>query len=105
MEGPKNSVQERIQQLKKNFAEKDFSVLDIFQSKAFWSLSKNLEAFKNSGEIVCKISLPITKTSEFLDKFSNDIKYFIDWAGGLIWISARDNEIIIVVPIFGHVVH
>ena len=100
VEGPKNSVQERIQQLKKIFAEKDFSVLDIFQSKAFWSLSKNLEAFKNSGEIVCKISLPITKTSEFLDKFSNDIKYFIDWAGGLIWISARDNEIISKMRIF-----
>ena len=100
MEGPKNSVQERIQQLKKIFAEKDFSVLDIFQSKAFWSLSKNLEAFKNSSEIVCKISLPITKTSEFLDKFSNDIKYFIDWAGGLIWISARDNEIISKMRIF-----
>ena len=100
VEGPKNSVEERIQQLKKIFAEKDFSVLDIFQSKAFWSLSKNLEAFKNSGEIVCKISLPITKTSEFLDKFSNDIKYFIDWAGGLIWISARDNEIISKMRIF-----
>jgi len=100
VEGPKNSVQERIQQLKKIFAEKDFSVLDIFQSKAFWSLSKNLEAFKNSSEIVCKISLPITKTSEFLDKFSNDIKYFIDWAGGLIWISARDNEIISKMRIF-----
>ena len=100
VEGPKNSVQERIQQLKKIFAEKDFSVLDIFQSKAFWSLSKNLEKFKNSSEIVCKISLPITKTSEFLDKFSNDIKYFIDWAGGLIWISARDNEIISKMRIF-----
>ena len=59
-----------------------------------------LEAFKNSSEIVCKISLPITKTSEFLDKFSNDIKYFIDWAGGLIWISARDNEIISKMRIF-----
>ena len=33
--------------VKKIFVEKDFSVLDIFQSKAFWSLSKNLEAFKD----------------------------------------------------------
>ncbi len=100
VEGPKTSVQERVQQLKKIFVNEDFSILDIFQSKAFWSLSKNLDAFKNSSEIVCKISLPITKTSEFLNKFSNDIRYFIDWAGGLIWISARDNEIISKMRIF-----
>ena len=100
VEGPKTSVQERIQQLRKIFGASDYSVLDIFQSKAFWNLSKNLELFKNTNEIVCKLSLPITNASEFLNKFSNDIKYFIDWAGGLIWLSTKDLETISKMRIF-----
>ena len=100
VEGPKTSVQERIQQLRKIFEASDYSVLDIFQSKAFWNLSKNLELFKNTNEIVCKLSLPITNVSEFLSRFSNDIKYFIDWAGGLIWLSTKDVETISKMRIF-----
>ena len=38
VEGPKTSVQERIQQLRKIFGASDYSVLDIFQSKAFLEL-------------------------------------------------------------------
>ena len=38
--------------LRKIFGASDYSVLDIFQSKAFWNLSKNLELFKNTNEIV-----------------------------------------------------
>ena len=78
VEGPKTSVQERIQQLRKIFVASDYSVLDIFQSKAFWNLSKNLELFKNT----------------------NEIKYFIDWAGGLIWLSTKDVETISKMRIF-----
>ena len=40
------------------------------------------------------------KKLEFLTKFSNDIKYFIDWAGGLIWLSTKDVETISKMRIF-----
>ena len=55
IEGPKNSVQERIESLNKMFKEvKEKTILEIYQSDLFWKISANLECFNNSPKILLK---------------------------------------------------
>ena len=99
IEGPKNSVQERIESLNKMFKDtKEKTILEIYQSDLFWKISANLECFNNSQKIVAKISLPPTETTGFISQFCEDEimginnKYFVEWAGGLIFLEIGNED-------------
>ena len=99
IEGPKNSVQERIESLNKIFtAIKEKTILEIYQSDLFWKITANLECFNNSQKLVAKVSLPPTETSDFINQFCEDEilginnKYFVEWAGGLIFIEIGNQD-------------
>ena len=99
IEGPKQSVNERIQNLQKIFSEyNDQTVLEVYQSNLFWKITANLECFSNSPNLIAKISLPPSVTSKFVSTFAEDPilrinnKYFLDWAGGLVWIEIDNAD-------------
>ncbi|NCU51361.1 MAG: FAD-binding protein [Candidatus Fonsibacter ubiquis] len=95
LEGPKISVVERINTLKKLFDEykKTISVLENYQSRIFWKNTTDLQFFNNSKNIVAKIILPPVNTDQFINKFENEeLKYVVDWAGNLIWAEIPEND-------------
>tara|TARA_B100001059_G_C17836825_1_gene588726 strand:+ start:3698 stop:4900 length:1203 start_codon:yes stop_codon:yes gene_type:complete len=86
VQGPKSSVAERMQSLKKIFKNRSTIILDMYQTSIFWREIKNLEGYANTSEYICKISLPITNMRNFLNYFENiDYKYFLDWGGNIAW--------------------
>jgi len=98
VEGPKISVFERINSLRKLFVEhKNIFVLENYQSRIFWKSTSDISFFKNSENIVVKVSLPPVSAEEFLQQFMNEhIRFVIDWAGNLIWIEiAREDSILL----------
>ncbi len=99
VEGPKKSVIERITNLQSIFKEmKKTSILELYQSKLFWKIASNLECFSNSPNIVAKISLAPSDANSFIKQFCDDTiiginnKYFMDWAGGLIWMEIDNSD-------------
>ena len=99
IEGPKQSVNERIQNLQKIFSEyNDQTVLEVYQSNLFWKITANLECFTNTPNLIAKISLPPSVTSKFVSTFAEDSilrinnKYFLDWAGGLVWMEIDNTD-------------
>jgi len=97
VEGPKISVSERINSLKKLFVEHNIFVLENYQSRIFWKSTSDISFFNNSENIVVKVSLPPIFAEEFLQQFMNEyIRYVIDWAGNLIWIEiAKEDSILL----------
>ena len=90
IEGPINSVDQRLNRLSKELGllNQEVSILDSEQSNIFWSRTKNLEVFKSLKSNLLRIVVPISETLQVIQKFKNyEIKYFIDWGGGLIWTS------------------
>ena len=65
----------------------EFSILDNEQSNIFWNKTKNLEVFKNLKSNLLRIVIPISETLQVIQKLKkDDLNYFIDWGGSLIWI-------------------
>jgi len=77
---------------------KKTSILELYQSKLFWKIASNLECFSNSPNIVAKISLAPSDANSFIKQFCEDTiiginnKYFMDWAGGLIWMEIDNSD-------------
>ena len=95
LEGPKISVTERVNILKKLFHEykKTISVLENYQSRIFWQNTTDLQFFNNSKNVVVKIVLPPLNTDQLMNNFENEeLKYVVDWAGNLIWIELAEND-------------
>lgn len=99
IEGPKNSVQERILSLNKIFElKKEKTILEIYQSNLFWKIAANLECFNNTQNLVAKISLPPSEATNFVNQFCEDDffgisnKYFIEWAGGLVFVEIDNHD-------------
>ena len=93
IEGPTNSVDQRIDRLSKELEllRQEISILDTEQSNIFWNRTKNLEVFKNLKSNFFRIVVPMSETLQVIQKLkSNDIKYFIDWGGSLIWIAFNE---------------
>ncbi|MAJ23452.1 MAG: 2-hydroxy-acid oxidase [Candidatus Pelagibacter sp.] len=93
IEGVKNSVEERINNLFKDLMISSFetSTLDDLQSKIFWNKIKNLEMFLSNKNNILRAVVPPSKCvlfSYLLNKLQ--CKYFIDWAGSLFWIEVHD---------------
>lgn len=95
LEGPKISVTERVNTLKKLFHEykTKISVLENYQSRIFWQNTTDLQFFNNSKNVVVKIVLPPLNTDQLMNKFENEeLKYVVDWAGNLIWMELPEND-------------
>ena len=92
IEGSKNSVDQRIQNLMKdlkinNF---DFSILQKHQSEIFWNKIKNLEFFVSSTNNIVRIVIPPSECLQLIYQLSNKFKYFLDWGGALVWVEAHE---------------
>ena len=93
IQGPKTSVIERMQSLKKIFKDKSVIILDVYQTSIFWREVKNLEGYANTDDSICKISLPITNMRNFIKYFENvKYKYFLDWGGNVAWCSLSNQQ-------------
>jgi len=101
VQGPKSSVTERIQALKKIFKDQSVSVLDTYQTAIFWRKIKNFEGYSNSEDFICKISLPVTNMAIFLKHFEKTkFKYFLDWGGNIAWCSLKSQSDLDLMRIF-----
>tara|TARA_Y100000590_G_scaffold176844_1_gene202072 strand:- start:2431 stop:3711 length:1281 start_codon:yes stop_codon:yes gene_type:complete len=91
VEGSKNSVDQRIQNLINELKIKDYniSLLDTYQSEIFWNKIKNLEFFTSSNNNIVRIVIPPSECTQLVYQFSSKFKYFLDWGGALIWIEAH----------------
>jgi len=93
IEGPTNSVDQRIDRLSKELSllSHEISILDAEQSNIFWNRTKNLEVFKNLKSNLLRIVVPISETLQVIQKLkSNDVNYFIDWGGSLVWMAFNE---------------
>ena len=93
IEGPTNSVDQRIDSLSKELGllSQEISILETEQSNIFWNRTKNLEVFKNLKGNLLRLVMPISETLQVIQKLkSNDITYFIDWGGSLVWMSFNE---------------
>ncbi len=95
LEGPKISVTERVNTLKKLFSDykTTISVLENYQSRIFWQNTTDLQFFNNSKNVVAKIVLPPLNADQLMNNFENEeLKYVVDWAGNLIWVELPEND-------------
>ena len=93
IEGPTNSVDQRIDRLTKELKllSQEISILETEQSNIFWNRTKNLEVFKNLKNNLLRIVVPISETLQVIQKLkSNDVNYFIDWGGSLVWMAFNE---------------
>ncbi len=93
IEGPTNSVDQRIDRLSKELSliSQEISILNTEQTNIFWNRTKNLEVFKNLKGNLLRIVVPISETLQVIQKLkSNDISYFIDWGGSLVWMAFNE---------------
>ena len=93
IEGPENSVEQRINRLCKELSllDNEFSILDSEQSNIFWLKTKNLEVFSNLKSNLLRIVVPISETLIVIQKLRiYDINYFLDWGGSLIWLQIEN---------------
>ena len=93
IEGSKNSIEERLQNLKNELKIKDHnvSILETYQSGIFWNRVKNLEVFSSTQNNIIRIVIPPSHCVQLLYQFgSNKFKYYIDWGGALIWMEAYE---------------
>ena len=90
IEGLKNSVDERVENLKKELKiiNYNISVLATHQSEIFWNKVKNLEFFASTKNNIIRIVIPPSQSVQLIYQFSKKFKYFLDWGGSLIWIEA-----------------
>ena len=90
IEGPKQSVDERIQNLINEFKLENFdvSILGKHQSEIFWNKVKNLEVFTSTKNNIIRIVLPTSNCVQLIYQLPNKFKYYLDWGGALIWMEA-----------------
>ena len=89
-EGSKNSIDQRIKNLIQELKIKNLrlSILEINQSEIFWNKIKSLEFFSNSKNSIMRIVLPPSECIHLIYQFSNKFKYYLDWAGAIMWLDA-----------------
>jgi len=90
IEGSKNSIEDRIQNLIDELKIINFSIsiLDTYQSEIFWKKVKNLEFFYPSKNSILRIVIPPSECSQLIYQLSDKFKYSIDWGGALVWMEA-----------------
>ena len=90
LEGSKNSIDERLKNLKNELKILDFniSILATYQSDIFWNKVKNLEFFSSTKNNILRIVVPPSECVQLLFQFPNKFKYYLDWGGSLLWVEA-----------------
>ena len=91
IEGSKNSIDERLKRLidELNIGNSDISVLETNQSNIFWNKVKNLEVFSSTKNNIIRIVIPQSECIKLIYQLNtNNIKYYLDWGGSLIWMEA-----------------
>ena len=90
IEGSKNSVDQRVQNLVKELNIENFniSILGTYQSEIFWHKVKNLDFFSSSKNSIFRIVIPQSECVQLVYQFTNKFKYFLDWGGALVWVEA-----------------
>ena len=92
IEGSKNSINERMQNLKKELKIENLEVsnLEMHQSEIFWNKIKNLELFSSTKNCIIRIVIPPSECVKLIYQFSNHFKYYLDWGGALMWMEASE---------------
>jgi glycolate oxidase FAD binding subunit len=92
IDGNGPSVDFRLNALKEMFADK--GVIEELHSKRsakLWQFAANVEPFvEDQSRIVWRVSLPPSDAPDYifrLQQHFEDLHYYLDWAGGLIWLS------------------
>ena len=91
IEGTRNSIEERIQNLKNELKiiDYDVSILATYQSEIFWNKVKNLEIFSATKNNIIRIVIPSSQCVQLVYQLSSTkFKYYLDWGGALIWMEA-----------------
>jgi len=90
IEGPKNSVEQRIKNLIRelNISDLNISILEDLQSEIFWYKVRNLQLFSLTKNNILRIVLPPSNCVQLIYQLSNKFKYYLDWGGSLIWVEA-----------------
>ncbi|WP_169569830.1 FAD-binding protein [Sneathiella limimaris] len=92
IEGAPPSVAHRNDALKEMFKEAgEIEELHGMRSRKFWSATASVTPFAaDQQRLVWRVSLPPSDTAEYLFRLGQsipDLIYYLDWAGGLIWLS------------------
>ena len=90
IEGSKNSVDQRVENLIDELKIINFSVsiLETHQSEIFWNKVKSLEFFSSSKNNILRIVIPPSECVQLVYQLSNKFKYYLDWGGALMWMEA-----------------
>ena len=90
IEGSKNSVDQRIENLINELKIINFnvSILETHQSEIFWNKVKSLEFFSFSKNSILRIVIPPSECVKLIYQLSNKYKYYLDWGGALMWMEA-----------------
>ncbi len=92
LEGPGPSVQHRIQALSKELSDLGtHEALHSQNSLAFWSEVRDvLPLVAPTDRLIWRLSVPPAAAAEIVSRIMqtvDDCFYFLDWGGGLIWLS------------------
>lgn len=89
MEGIESSIPARCQKISLQLAEFGPSfVLDQEPSQLLWQEIRNATYFTADGTALWRLSVPPAQGHQLLSLLDhNTMRYFMDWAGGLIWVS------------------
>ena len=94
LEGVPVSVSDRQQQMEtllKPYGE--IAILAQEESQKLWQDIKNVAFFDEQDEQIWKISVAPTSCADIAQAASDlQAKYFMDWAGGLIWIAGQGAD-------------
>ncbi len=93
IEGSKNSIDERVKNLKNELKIIDYkvSILAKYQSEIFWNKVKNLEVFASTKNNIVRIVIPPSHCVQLLYQLSSTkFKYYVDWGGSLIWMETYE---------------
>lgn len=92
IDGAGPSVEFRLQALRQLFKGKgDIEELHTMRTRDFWQFAANVGAFTaDQSRIVWRVSVPPSEAADYVFRLKQefmDLEYYLDWAGGLIWLS------------------
>ena len=95
IEGLEQSVDHRVTGLCTLLSEiAEWQLIEGDGSAALWKRARDVEDFAGSADPVWRVSVKPTDGPILVEKLNHagDIAFVADWAGGLIWLSARNLD-------------
>ena len=92
IDGAGPSVEFRLQALRALFTGKgEIEELHTTRTRALWQFAGNVGAFiADQSRIIWRVSVPPSDAADYIHRLKqeySDLEYYLDWAGGLIWMS------------------